>query len=237
MMKIVIMGDPIPKMRARHARFKSGLVHTYDPQHHLKQCIQEKLRAEIERARDPYSKSQDLALSRLVTARSLSASINFHMQLPKDPCRASKCVWGIEPHNIKPDIDNLVKFILDCCNDILFSDDKIITTLNVTKTYSTEPRTEIDLMPNDMNIPTDIQDILKHFSPSEIHQFVEDVNYLSKISESNLSILPIDQKEKYLLAVAKILSNISKEYAGKLNKILKVCNQVPKKEKQHDGKI
>ncbi len=47
------------------------------------------------------------------------------------------------PHTTKPDIDNLVKFVLDCGNGVLWPDDKKIIALFCTKSYDLEPSTTI----------------------------------------------------------------------------------------------
>ena len=45
----------------------------------------------------------------------------------------------------KPDIDNIVKIILDAMNGIAFKDDTQITKLNVEKTYSTQEKVQIKI--------------------------------------------------------------------------------------------
>jgi len=46
-------------------------------------------------------------------------------------------------HTVKPDIDNCIKFVLDCLNEQLFKDDKQIVDIAAKKRYSDDPRTEI----------------------------------------------------------------------------------------------
>lgn len=46
-------------------------------------------------------------------------------------------------HPKRPDIDNLVKFVLDVANGILFKDDACVASLSAIKIYAEEPRTEI----------------------------------------------------------------------------------------------
>ncbi len=48
-------------------------------------------------------------------------------------------------HTSTPDIDNLIKFYLDCGNEILWHDDKQISELNATKKYSEKPETIISI--------------------------------------------------------------------------------------------
>jgi Holliday junction resolvase RusA-like endonuclease len=49
---------------------------------------------------------------------------------------------GIHPTS-KPDIDNTVKLLMDACNDIVWLDDKQVTTLIVSKRYGPASRTEV----------------------------------------------------------------------------------------------
>lgn len=46
------------------------------------------------------------------------------------------------PHSIKPDLDNLIKMLLDISKDVIIKDDKTICKIEAMKTYSIEPRTE-----------------------------------------------------------------------------------------------
>lgn len=42
-----------------------------------------------------------------------------------------------------PDIDNLMKFVLDAAKDILYDDDRIVCILQGTKLYDLNPRVEL----------------------------------------------------------------------------------------------
>ena len=45
----------------------------------------------------------------------------------------------------RPDIDNYIKAILDCSNEILFKDDGQVAALSSQKLYSLNPRIEIEI--------------------------------------------------------------------------------------------
>lgn len=49
------------------------------------------------------------------------------------------------PHTAKPDLDNLIKFILDAMKDVLIIDDKIITTISARKLYTGSSQTIITI--------------------------------------------------------------------------------------------
>ena len=46
-------------------------------------------------------------------------------------------------HCIKPDIDNLLKFVFDMGNKLLWKDDSQIYRVQMEKVYSTEPSTKL----------------------------------------------------------------------------------------------
>lgn len=68
------------------------------------------------------------------------------------PSRARKAereamLSGQVPVRDKPDLDNVVKAVMDALNSTAYEDDKQITHINAARTYSEDPRIEIDLIP------------------------------------------------------------------------------------------
>lgn len=57
---------------------------------------------------------------------------------------AKKARDRIEMTN-RPDVDNLQKFLFDCCNGVVWEDDKQVTTLFVHKYYDTRPSVRIEV--------------------------------------------------------------------------------------------
>jgi len=45
-------------------------------------------------------------------------------------------------HSFRPDLDNLIKFIADISNGVLYDDDCIIASITARKIYDEEPRSE-----------------------------------------------------------------------------------------------
>ena len=68
----------------------------------------------------------------------------FGMPYPKSKLRKDTDLSKI-PHNVKPDLDNLIKFVLDCGNSLLWPDDKRVVRLVSEKIYSDEPKTIITI--------------------------------------------------------------------------------------------
>lgn len=129
-----IDSTPIPLKRPRF-----GLGKVYDSQKREKYGVQLQLKSQHE-----YGFPFDGPLKLEVT---------FFMPLPQ---RLRKKIHtnSYPPHYTKPDIDNLLKFLLDCCNGIIFSDDALVSCIGAQKVYSEVPRTEFSitrLEPNGTN--------------------------------------------------------------------------------------
>jgi Holliday junction resolvase RusA-like endonuclease len=60
--------------------------------------------------------------------------------------RQKACIEGTERPTKKPDIDNIVKAILDGMNGIVYVDDKQVVDLNLTKVYSATEGIDIMVM-------------------------------------------------------------------------------------------
>lgn len=125
----VIPGDPIPWKRSG----KNGRMF-YDQQTH------EKL-------------ATGLFITNQFTNQSpfsgpIHLDITFFFVAPKTKKEIKNKLIGRHTayHHIKPDLDNLCKYILDVSNKLLFADDCIIASLNAKKVYALKPRTEFTIM-------------------------------------------------------------------------------------------
>ena len=135
-----IQGNPIPQQRHRH--FKFG---TYDP------CKKDKEKFLIKALKDyNYNKS----FNHLPLLNAIHISIKFYMKRPKSHYRTGKYEgivkdqWIEIPHTKKPDIDNLIKFVLDALSgqNGFFLDDNLIESIYAKKIYSDNPKTMILIM-------------------------------------------------------------------------------------------
>ena len=73
----------------------------------------------------------------------IKVTMEFHMPIPKSwPQKRQRVAKG-KPHPYRPDLDNLIKFINDTLNNILWIDDSLIYELKVRKFYSDSPKTKI----------------------------------------------------------------------------------------------
>jgi Holliday junction resolvase RusA-like endonuclease len=57
--------------------------------------------------------------------------------------RTEACLSGAEKHTKKPDLDNVVKAVLDGMSDIVFLSDSQITSIHATKVYGEVPKVEV----------------------------------------------------------------------------------------------
>ena len=119
---ITIPGPPTPLKRARH-----GKRNVYDSQKNLKAVHGILMKQEFT---DP------------PLAGPLHMSFRFYMPLPiyKKKHQAQDL-----PHYSTPDLSNLIKYYEDVANGILFTDDRLISSISAIKLYDKDPRTEITI--------------------------------------------------------------------------------------------
>lgn len=69
----------------------------------------------------------------------------FDMKIPESISKKKREELNNTPHTKKPDIDNLVKAVLDSLNKVAFKDDSQIFKLYCLKKYSYDPKTVVNL--------------------------------------------------------------------------------------------
>lgn len=133
-MILIIPGQPIAKKRHRFST-RGGYVQTYDCQGKEKKEFQMKLL--IEKNKLGYYFDDDDVFS---------LNIIFAIEAPKSLSKREKerrLYMG--SHTQKPDLDNALKFVLDCGNKILWEDDCKIFEINALKVWSEKPYTQITI--------------------------------------------------------------------------------------------
>ena len=123
MIKITVLGEPIAKGRPK-VTIKGGFPTIYTPK--------ETRAAELafQKQALPFKPSSPLE-------GALRVSIRFYKKKPKSYAK-SVVHW-----TKKPDIDNMIKLVLDSMNKIFFKDDAQVVELHCKKEYSDSPRTEV----------------------------------------------------------------------------------------------
>lgn len=116
---ISINHKPIPAQRPRFAKGRA-----YDPQADIKEETYWYVKSLIH--------NQSLTLSH----KPLSLSFIFSFKPPQSFSKIKQRKRINQPHTFKPDVDNLVKFYMDCLTVNLFRDDKQVHTIHATKQYA-----------------------------------------------------------------------------------------------------
>lgn len=120
----VLSGNPIPLARPRYSN-----RNVWDCQKALKQTARTML--EEQHANLP------------LFSGPLILDVTFYIKVPR--VKRSKLCG--KPHIYRPDLSNLIKFVEDVANGILYKDDSIIAQCIAQKFYDEEPRTEFRLIP------------------------------------------------------------------------------------------
>lgn len=123
-----LKGSPIPWMRAGRKGNKY-----YDKQMTEKTAKQWELKSQM---MGLYSHSEPLKVT-----------MEFHMPIPKSWAKVKQKRALHKPHSSRPDVDNLLKFVDDSLNSILWQDDAIIYEVHIRKFYSDEPKTRLLVEP------------------------------------------------------------------------------------------
>ena len=123
---IIIFGNPVAKARPRFRRFKT-FVSTYDSQKKEKEefILQ--------------AKAQPIVMF----SGPIRLNCSFRLHRPKSHYgtgRNSGVLKKSAPefHIVKPDLDNLIKFVKDCLNGLAWKDDsQVVEYRNMVKEYAT----------------------------------------------------------------------------------------------------
>lgn len=131
--EFAIPGPPKGKDRPQFNR-QTGTVFTPAPTKHYEQAVQA---AYLNASQYMAEKDQPMAI--YVTA---------FVEIPASDTKKKKerKLLGFLKPVKKPDVDNILKIVMDGLNGIAYPDDKQITDAHVKKRYSSEPRVEVVLM-------------------------------------------------------------------------------------------
>ncbi len=131
---ILLPGPPVPKGRHRsYYDDKVKFVRNYTPEKTVK--YENRVKA----------KARRVMRGLPIMTGPVTCRLKFSMPIPKSWARRkrSDAALGLIRPASRPDLDNLLKAILDALNLIVFVDDSQITDLIVTKRYAEEPGVEV----------------------------------------------------------------------------------------------
>ena len=125
---VTVYCEPVPKGRPRFHLVR-GHVHTYTP---AKTADYEKHIAEAWNIQAGFTFEKEIPLS---------VQIYFGMPIPKSTTKKNKerMIKGCVYHQKKPDLDNLIKSVLDALNGVAYEDDSQIVRISASKYYSKYP--------------------------------------------------------------------------------------------------
>lgn len=126
MIDFCIEGIPQPKQRPRHTR--NG--HTYTPDKTVQ--AEQNIKARYLELGLPYFGDNPLKIS-----------VIFYMPIPVSFSNKKRRELENEPILKHPDVDNLLKLLMDALNGVCYADDRQVWSAYATKRYSSRPRTEV----------------------------------------------------------------------------------------------
>jgi Holliday junction resolvase RusA-like endonuclease len=127
---LMIPGKPIAKKRPRFAR-RGNFVTTYNDQ----QTEEGKFICLMQ--------TQTKQHKPIPAGTAIYLNLYFLLPIPKGTSQ-KKIDSGLA-HTKRPDLDNLIKFVKDCANGILWHDDSQVVSVEAHKYYGTEPATKIQI--------------------------------------------------------------------------------------------
>lgn len=133
MVHIIVDGEPVPKGRPRFT-MRAGFPQSYTP---------EKTVEYEKRVRDAYKNGEGEFFADKPIEVMVEAFFPVPRSMPKK--RRALMEQGFELHCKRPDLDNVVKAVLDALNGTAYEDDCRIIRLKAEKWYSDRPRTEITI--------------------------------------------------------------------------------------------
>ncbi len=214
-MIIELPGVPIAKQRHR-SFIAANRVIAFDKQRDLTKATREIMRECLQRNLDHEDKSICLPASAVVYGHHFSLEMDFYVPYPKSlgVFQSRVLRWRLSPPASKPDLDNYIKFYLDCANGVLFADDSQVYALTARKFYSDNPRTVIKMLAKkQMSLHEEAEQILSLVEPTDFQQIVERshelAEFISGFSKDGKHALMEENPERYRRSVAKAAAFLS----------------------------
>lgn len=143
-MRIILNGPPISKLRPRFAKGK-----VFDIQEREKNFIKLLMKKKLKELYESDEQEDRVDVIGLATANAFDVRFVFSLPIARSSSKRLKNakLSGLMHCTKKPDLDNLIKFYLDCANGILFEDDRYIVSLSAKKVYGEKAQTEMIILP------------------------------------------------------------------------------------------
>lgn len=126
-MMFTVKGDPRGKQRPRLTR--SGIVYTPSETTHYEKSV----------------KASYYMAGGTKIEGPVKITVWAFLRIPESKSAKAKMEMSGQPATKKPDIDNILKIILDGLNGVAYDDDKQVVQATVYKGYRTEPSVVVDV--------------------------------------------------------------------------------------------
>jgi Holliday junction resolvase RusA-like endonuclease len=212
-MRITILGDPPAKARPKFT-CRGGLPIAYDSQAKLVKSQRAALSINLLN-----NKEIDLEAH---FSHPISLSLSFHCQVPISATipKRNEMLWGIsdDSHPSKKDLDNMIKYLCDIGNGILWKDDRKIKEIYAIQKFSQTPCTIIEISPIKNSMNENALKVTKIFSPSELDLLQ---THLCVLRDA-IGQIERHPDDRYYIEHASIeLITFANEYAQRFNKLAK----------------
>lgn len=217
-MKFTIPGNPIAMQRPRFT--KRGFA--YDPQSKEKEVAKLQIIKELQRLQSIPDPQIAKNLQELAAASFFRIELTYHTPPPSSSPQNAN-LWGFD-FPTKKDLDNFVKATCDILNGLLYKDDRAIVEIYAKKVFSSNPRTEIDIMPKKpFSCAEKTENFLKIFGPDELICFLKDIHHLKNNYnfQTNITEMSDVQKLHYLTDISNDVTLFAEKYADALKQIKK----------------
>ena len=135
--RLDIPGVPVAKARPKFST-RGGFARAYKPK------AQEEAEAHFS-AIAQYQLLRRGYTAPIPAGTALRVSCWFLMPIPRGCSKKfrKRCQAEAVYHAKRPDTDNLIKFVKDCCNRVVWHDDSQVAVVRGMKVYGAEPRTVV----------------------------------------------------------------------------------------------
>jgi Holliday junction resolvase RusA-like endonuclease len=221
MLRIVIEGEPVAQARPRLGR-RGDRQFAYDPQKAEKGVVIGQFRTALA---DAISTRPEILIE-MAQAQSFHVELTHYTNLNKKDA-TELGMWQIFDFTVspsRPDLDNYIKFILDCCNGVLWKDDCMITKIVAKKQYSRHPHTEIVVIPiKNLSLPEKTKKILSYIDCETMNQITCDAQKIAQLGDpSYLLGETADRRVEWALAATSALIEFAQKHGDILRKIKKI---------------
>lgn len=216
MSTIILEGDPISKQRPR---FNRATGSCYTEASHLKEMNLTKflMHKHIEWNGLPMLDSESI----------ISVKLWFYLPFPKSLTVAQKNRLSFDSRaNTKPDIDNMIKYYLDCANGIFWEDDAIVQYIESSKFYSDTPYTRMDYMKREPLSTNKVTEVVTGvFGNERLKELARDIRSLAEVDIEDVEAMAKSEvtshKTSTLDRVSQVIAKFSLQHGNELHDVQK----------------